>query len=118
MADITIEELAKRVTNLERNFSAFININNINKSYTDAAINGVSVSVSNVTPYTETKQAYIGDEMVVFNTSVGGNISVFAVDENGNMPSFSVKKGSNYIEVVFDNPLEYVTTVTLSVQEE
>lgn len=112
-----IEQLKKRLTNTENLLNSFIKSYNLDKGYNKADVSGVRVSVSNITPYTESKNGYIGDEMVVFNTSVSGNISVFAVDENGNMPSFSVKKDSNYIEVVFDNPLEYVTTVTLSVQE-
>lgn len=115
MADITIEELAKRVSNLERNFSAFINMNNINKSYTDAALNGVKVGVSNVTPYTETKQAYIGDESVTFVSSVNGNLSVYVLDTEGNIPAYTVTNNGGVITVTFDAPLEYMTEVTISI---
>lgn len=117
MEEVTIEELAKRVTNLERNFSALINTININKGYTDADLNGVRAGVSNITPYTETKEAYIGDTEVIFNTDVSGNLTVYVTDSEGNIPSYTVTKSTGYIRVAFDNPLERPAKVTISIQE-
>ena len=117
MAEVTIEELAKRMTNLENNFSALINMININKGYTDADLNGVRAGVSNITPYTETKEAYIGDTEVVFNTDVSGNLSVYVVNSEGNAPSYTTTRAIDHIKVVFDSPLETTAKVTISIQE-
>ena len=71
--------------------------------------------VSEVTPYTETKQAYIDDTECVFNTSVKGNVSAFVVDKEGNNISNTVTIENDKIKVSFE-ALKNVATVTISVQ--
>lgn len=114
MTEVTIEELAKRMTNLENNFKALINTMNINKTYTNADLNGVRAGVNNLTPYTETKKAYIGDKEVRFNTENTGNLSVY-VDSEGTIPSYTVTRAAGHITVAFNNPLEKVANITISI---
>ena len=68
-----------------------------------------------ITPYTETKTAYLGDTEIIFTDVKDGNLSVFVKDENGNYPDFSVDRNGDIITVYF-GPLEYITTITISIQ--
>ncbi len=108
-------DLEKRVSNLENNFDALVKTLNLQKMYQSADMNGVKVGVSNITPYTETKTAYIGDAIVTFNCSINGNLSVYVIDNNGNAPSHSIKRSADFIQIVFDEPLESVANVTISI---
>ena len=73
-----------------------------------------TAQVDSLTPYTETKTAYIGDTNCGFNTPTDGNVSVF-FDKNVN--GYRVEKDyyARRIVVVFDEPLEEVTEVTISI---
>lgn len=79
------------------------------------AIDDLTNSIEEITPYTETKTAYIGDESVTFNDVPEGNLSVFTKDSEGNEIEYSVTREDNRVVVTF-SPLEYVTDVTISVQ--
>lgn len=68
-------------------------------------------------PYTDTKQAYIGDIEVSFSNVPAGNLTVYVSDEEGNYPGYTVSRNYNTITVQFE-PLEYVTTVTISIAKE
>jgi len=108
-------DLEKRVTNLEDKVDSLIKKIDRDKMYSNADVNGLRVGVANVTPYTETKTAYIGDTEAVFTYSGAGCLSVYVMDNNGEVPAHSIKRTQDFIEVAFDEPLEEVTTVTISI---
>ena len=85
-------------------------INDIGRRQSDFAV----AKVDSITPYTETKTGYIGDTEVTFETEEQGSLSVFVEDSEGNYPDYQVTKAGNRITVTFE-PLEYVTTVTISI---
>lgn len=82
--------------------------------YQSADNAGMRQGIGEVTPYTETKTAYIGDTNCGFNTPTDGNVSVF-FDKNVN--GYRVEKDyrTRRTVVVFDEPLEEVTEVTISI---
>ena len=73
-----------------------------------------SKAIETITPYTVTKNAYIDDTEVVFTDVPDGNMSVYVKDNEGNYPLYTVERTGNIVTVHFD-PLETVTTVTISV---
>lgn len=79
--------------------------------------NYTAARVDAVTPYTETKTAYIGDTEVTFLTEEKGGLSVYAEDTEGNSPDYVVSRTGSTITVSFE-PLEFVTTVTISIFKE
>lgn len=72
--------------------------------------------VVEITPYTETKTAYIGDYQVLFENTPQGILTVSAVDSEGGFPAYVLEREGGIISVHFDNPLDYVTTVSISIQ--
>lgn len=108
---MTIEE---RLTNLENIVNALIKRIDKDKYYADADTAGIRQSVSDVTPYTESKTAYIDDTEVIFDSTPNGNLTVYVTDSNGNIPTFTVSK-TEIIRVTFAEPLTSVTTVTISI---
>ena len=103
-------DIEKRLTNLENLVNALIKRMDNDKYYSDADTQGIRKSVSDVTPYTESKTAYIDDTEVVFENVPSGNLSVFTSNSIG----FQIEKLDNIVAVRFD-PLEEVTTVTISI---
>lgn len=101
-------DIETRVTNLENMLASIVNTLSNNKFYTDADIDGVRQSVSEVTPYTETKTAYIYDTMVVFTKVPSGNLTVY-FDK-----PYTVEREADRVTVKFE-PLEEVTTITISI---
>lgn len=79
-------------------------INDLNKRLSDFT----EVKVDAVTPYTETKQAYIGDTEVTFYDVPSGNLTVF-FDK-----PYTVERHADRIIVSFEE-LEEVTEITISV---
>lgn len=75
----------------------------------------LTVKVEAITPYTESKTGYLGDTEVVFTGVKEGNLSVFVKDENGGYPNYAVERIGDIITVHFE-PLEYITTITISIQ--
>lgn len=65
--------------------------------------------------YTDTKTAYLGDTEITFDSVPSGNLSVYVTDAEGNYPNFTAERTGDRITVRFE-PLEYVTTVTISIQ--
>lgn len=104
-----------RLTNVENTLNALIKSLNLQKMYSEADTNGIRQSVSNITPYAESKTAYIGDTIITFNCSINGNLSVYVIDNDGNVPTHSIKRSADFIQVVFDEPLESVANVTISI---
>lgn len=98
-----------RVANLENLVHALSQKIDNNKYYTDADMQGNRQSISEVTPYTETKTAYIGDTEVVFENVPIGNLSVYGI------PHYHATWLTKDLLIDFD-ALEEVTEVTISIQ--
>ncbi len=67
-----------------------------------------TAQVDSLTPYTETKTAYIGDTELVFDNVPSGNLTVFGMKE------YQAERDSDRIRISFD-ALEEVTEVTISI---
>lgn len=104
---MTLEE---RVDALEQLVNRLIDLEVGNKQYTDADIAGCRQGISEVTPYTETKTAYIGDTEVVFTNVPTGNMTTYAEGTSG----ITVSRDMDIVTVSFE-PLEEVTNVTISI---
>lgn len=104
---MTIEQLEKRVAQLEQLVLQIAkgNVNTIGK------VDDTSNRVTAITPYTETKTAYIGDTEVVFTNVPQGNLSVYFDTPT----DYSVERTNDAIAVTFD-ALDEVTTATISIQ--
>ncbi len=101
-----------RVANLENLVDALSKKIDRNQFYTDADMQGNRQSISNVTPYTETKTAYIGDTEISFDNVPSGNLSVFA----DNISEYRTDRVGSTLNIDFIKPLEEVTEVTISIQ--
>ena len=101
-------DIETRVTNLENMLASIVDTLSNNKMYTDADIDGVRKSVSEVTPYTETKTAYISDTQMIFNNVPSGNLSVY-FDK-----PYTVEREADRITITFE-ALEEVTPITISI---
>ena len=101
-------DIETRVTNLENMLASIVDTLSDYKMYTDADIDGVRKSVSDVTPYTETKTAYISDTQMIFNNVPSGNLSVY-FDK-----PYTVEREADRITITFE-ALEEVTPITISI---
>ena len=101
-------DLETRVTNLENMLASIVDTLSNNKMYTDADIAGVRQSVAEVTPYKETKTAYIDDTEVVFTNVPKGNLTIYF-----NKP-YTVEREENRLIIRFE-ALEEVTPITISI---
>lgn len=101
-------DIETRISNLENLVNSLIEMMNNNKYYTDADIEGVRQSVSEITPYTETKTAYIYDTMVVFTKVPSGNLTVY-FDK-----PYTVERDADRVTVKFE-ALKEVTPITISI---
>jgi len=70
--------------------------------------------IEELTPYTETKTAYIDDTEVVFESVPQGNLSVFVVDSENNYPAYTLERTADRLKVSFE-PCTSITTVTISI---
>ena len=104
-------DIETRLTNLENLVYGLIKNTNQHNGYVDADINGCRQGISEVTPWTATKTAYIGDTEVVFSDVPKGNISVYA---DPLMASYTITQDGDTVTVSFDER-EEVTTITLSI---
>ena len=111
----TIYELEKRLGNLENLVNYLSKQITDMKQYSDADMAGARQGISNVTPTTYTKTAYIGDTEVIFTDVVFGNLNVYINNSDGYYPDYKVSRNNDRITIVFDAPLLYVTTVTISI---
>jgi hypothetical protein len=101
-------DIETRVTNLENMLASIVNVLSNNKLYTDADIAGVRQSVAEVTPYMETKTAYIDDTEVVFTNVPEGNLTIY-FDK-----PYTVEREENRLIIRFE-ALEEVTPITISI---
>ena len=83
--------------------------------YQSADNAGMRQGIGEVTPYTETKIAYIGDTEVVFTGAKSGNLSVFLASEEGSETGYSLDRIGDMITVRFSEPLEHIAEVTISI---
>lgn len=77
-------------------------------------ISAVNNRVTEITPYTESKTAYIDDEYVCFDAK-DGNVSVFMVDGEGQNVPFTFEQINGQIKVSFEKR-NSLATVTVSIQ--
>lgn len=110
MKDLTNHELTVRLLSLEQAFNASTK-RSIDNTYTAESANSKADAL---TPTTYTKTAYIGDTEVEFEPSKDGNVSVFFDKSVGNY-RFVKNYYARKMMVIFDNPLEEVTQVTISI---
>jgi hypothetical protein len=101
-------DIYTRVENLEELVDSLVTTINNTKVYTDADIAGVRQSVSEVTPYTDEKTAYISDTLVVFTNVPSGNLTVY-FDK-----PYTVEREADRVTVRFE-ALEEVTPITISI---
>lgn len=101
-----------RVANLENLVHALSQKIDNNKYYTDADMQGNRQSISNVTPYTETKTGYYGEREKTFYNVPMGNVTVLFSNYNGN---YSVGRIADRVTVSFDTLTEQ-TNITISVK--
>ena len=78
-------------------------------------ISALNRRVSEITPYTESKTAYIDDTDVFFNIPKDGNISVYMVDGEGQNVPCTFEQINGQIKVSFEKR-ESLATVTISIQ--
>jgi hypothetical protein len=101
-------DLETRVTNLEKLVDSLVTAINNTKFYTDADIAGVRQSVSEVTPYTETKTAYIDDTEVAFTNVPEGNLTIYF------SKPYTAVRDEDRLVIKFE-ALEEVTPITISI---
>ena len=109
-------DIYTRVENLEKLVDSLVTTMNNNKFYTDADISGVRKNVSDITPYEDTKTAYIDDIEVVFFGVPNGNYNV-TFDKPiaaTKVTKESFTDGTSTVTVNFE-PLEEVTKVKLTI---
>lgn len=81
----------------------------------DTPIVRANESVDKITPYTETKTAYIDDEHLTFDNAKDGNVSVYMVDGDGQNVPCSFERINGKIVVSFEKR-NSLATVTISIQ--
>ena len=86
-----------------------------NQAESQGQIDNTTNKVDRIEPTTYTKTAYIGDTEVVFTNVPSGNLTIYVMDSEGKVPSYTVERASNSVRVVFEFPLVYITTVTISI---
>lgn len=105
----TVEErlniLEKTLKNLQ---DSFIQAQK-NLSPTTAKVDDTANKVEQITPYKETKTAYIGDNSVHFLDVPSGNLTVYGLDNYK-----ATRTSYNAVLIEFE-PLEEVTEVTISI---
>lgn len=105
-------DIEKRLSNLEKLVDALSKKIDNTKFYTDADIEGNRQSITEITPYTETKTAYYNENNKTFYNVPEGNVSVLFDNYNG---SYSVSRTVDRVTVSFDTLTE-TTNVTISVK--
>lgn len=86
-----------------------------NQEMQEGEISNLNNQVSELTPYKAIKTASKDDTELVFENAPAGNLSVLAEDSEGNLVSFEAERQDNDVVIIFDEPLAYATTVTISI---
>lgn len=100
-----INDLKRQVKQLNESVRA-MGKNNVGQV---SKLDDTSNKVEQITPYTASKTAYIGDTEIVFNNVPSGNLMIYSP-----IPVTYSHLGDKVV-VGFDEPLEEVTTITISV---
>ena len=79
-----------------------------NQTPQTATLDNTVSGLDAITPYTETKQGYIGDTEITFNNVPSGNVSVFGLN------SYSIAWELGDLKIAFP-ALEEVTDITISI---
>ena len=90
--------ISKRISSVESQLSMVMNMFNDDRKE----------EIEAITPYTQTKTAYIGDTEITFYTDVTGNLTVYFPYE------YTVERLTDRIIITFE-PLEEVTDITISI---
>lgn len=107
-------DLERRVEVLETLVASIVETQNRKDTNISNEISASNASISNITPYTESKLAYIGDTACVFNNVKNGNTTAFMVSDNGLGIPCTIARSGDSVVVSFEK-LEEVATVTISV---
>lgn len=99
-----INKLKAQVKNLQESFLQAQK----NQTPITAKVDDSANKIVELTPYTETKTAYIDDTEIMFTDVPNGNLSVFGID------NFSMTKDNGRLILTFE-PLEEVAQITISV---
>lgn len=99
-----INKLKAQVKNLQESFLQAQK----NQTPITAKVDDSANKIVELTPYTDTKTAYIGDTEIMFTDVPNGNLSVFGID------NFSMTKDNGRLVLTFE-PLEEVTEITISI---
>ena len=102
--------MEERLKRLESLVYALINRIDNDNQYTNADIGGVRQIVTEITPWTASKTAYIDDTSVSFENVPNGNMSVYVGGVNHSL----FERDGDRVVVRFE-PLEEVTEVTISI---
>ena len=102
--------MEERLKRLESLVYALINRIDNDNQYTNADIGGVRQNVTEITPWTASKTAYIDDTSVSFENVPNGNMSVYVGGVNHSL----FERDGDRVVVRFE-PLEEVTVVTISI---
>lgn len=100
-----INDLKRQVKQLNESVLA-MGKNNVGQV---SKLDDTSNKVEQITPYTDTKTAYIGDTEVTFENIPTGNLTVFGLSE------YSVDRQNDRITITFD-AVEEVTDISISIQ--
>ena len=103
-----IKKLEMQVQNLQLAFDSMSR----SQTTTIGRVDDTSNKVTDLTPYTETKTAYIGDSEIVFNNVPSGNLSIYGLLSR----LYRVERDSDKVTITLFEPLEDVTEVTISIQ--
>lgn len=94
-----------------------VQLNSLQSAFLQAQKNQVPITsrvdesaskIVELTPYKDTKTAYIGDTEIMFTDVPNGNLSVFGID------NFSMTKDNGRLILTFE-PLEEVAEITISI---
>ena len=108
-----MKTLEERVSILEKTLKnlqdSFIQAQK-NLSPTTAKVDDTANKVEQITPYTETKTAYIGDNSVHFLDVPSGNLTVYGLENYK-----TTRTSYNAVLIEWETPLEEVTEITISI---
>lgn len=102
-------EIEQRLENLETRVNYLYEMINRDKFYTNADISATKQSVTEITPYKETKTAYIEDTSITFTGVPEGNMTIFCPVD------YTAERVSNMVTVTFE-PLTEVTDIAIMIQ--
>lgn len=103
-----IQNLKSQVSNLQDSLIQMARNNTPIVGKVDSTANQVDA----ITPYTDTKTAYIGDTEISFDNVPSGNLSIFGLLSR----LYRVDRESDRVVITLFAPLEEVTEVTISIQ--